>query len=211
MVRFSFLICCFAVSLMSIGCCAPMGPGCGMGCSDCDGYGSGSTITQGPLDGLRQMKRSLVCGGGCGEAYIGEWISTPPDATDPCCGDQWVGGATKCRPFCWEPGSLLGGLGLYGGRYCSGAESSAPCGCGIDACDGGCGFADGGYVETGHSYSVGGGCSSGNCGGGSGCSTCDARSSRMTSQMAQGMPASDRITRSASLRNMDQRVKQIRR
>jgi hypothetical protein len=33
----------------------------------------------------------------------------------------------------------------------------------------------------------------------------------MTSQMAQGMPASDRITRSASLRNMDQRVKQIRR
>ena len=30
---------------------------------------------------------------------MGEWISTPPDACDPCCGDQWVGGATACRPF----------------------------------------------------------------------------------------------------------------
>ena len=188
MVRFCFLVCCVAVSLMSMGCCGPMGcgPGCGvpMGCSDCDGYGHGNGIVNGPLDGLRQMKRSLVCGGGCGEAYIGEWISTPPDAVDPCCGDQWVGGATKCRPFCWEPGALLGGLGLYGGRFCSGAESSMPCGCGIDTCDGGCGFAED-YIETEYSGTVGG-CSSGNCGGGSGCSTCDARSSRMTGRWPNG-------------------------
>ncbi len=207
MVRVCFIVSCLAISLMSIGCCGPIGPGCGvpMGCSDCDGYGQ-NRVMQGPLDGLRQMKRSLVCGGGCGEAYIGEWISTPPDATDPCCGDQWVGGATRCRPFCWEPGTLLNGL--YGSRFCSGAESSAPCGCGIDTCDGGCGFSDSGYVEEGYG---GGGCSSGNCGGGSGCATCDARSTRTSSQMARRVPASDRMTRSASVRNLDARVHQIRR
>jgi len=43
---------------------------------------------------FQNFKRSLVCGSGCGEAYIGEWISTPPDAYDPCRGDQFVGGTT---------------------------------------------------------------------------------------------------------------------
>ena len=206
MVRFCLYVSCLAVSLMSVGCCGPIGPGCNipMGCSDCDGYGSNNYAPSGPLQGLRNLKRSMVCGSGCGEVYVGEWISTPPDAQDPCCGDQWVGGATKCRPFCWTPGTLLNNL--YGSRSCSGAESSAPCGCGYDTCDGGCGFDDIGYADE----FMDGGCSSGNCGGG-GCATCDARGSGTRSQMARGVPAMDGMTRSASARNMNTHVQRTRR
>ena len=133
MIRFSLMLTCLADSFLSIGCCGPRGCGLGcrvpLNCNDCDGLGHGSCIPYGPLDALRQMKRSLVCGSGCGEVYFGEWLNTPPDCADPCCGDQWVGGATPCRPFCWQwqPGMLL--RGLYGGRFCDGAESSVPCGC----------------------------------------------------------------------------------
>lgn len=112
---------------------------------------------------FQSFKRSLVCGSGCGEAYIGEWTSTPPDAYDPCCGDQWVGGATKCRPFCWQRGTFI--RNLYGGRYCSASESSTPCGCGLASCGDYGGevienYVSDEYIETGH--------------GGSGCTTCDA-------------------------------------
>ncbi len=151
------------------------GPGCGTtSCYDCDGT-SGRAIPYGPIDALRQAKRNLVCGGGCGETYVGEWRSTPPDACDPCCGDQFVGGATPCRPFCWQPGALLSTLpGLYGGRFCSGAESSVDCGCATDCCDGGCGVVggevyDSGVISGGEVISGGGGCAS--CGTG-GCATC---------------------------------------
>ncbi len=205
MVRFSLLSTCLVIAVLSIGCAGPMGPGCGnMSCSDCDGT-AGRAIPYGPLDGLRQFKRDLVCGGGgCGETYVGEWISTPPDAQDPCCGDQWVGGATKCRPFCWQPGSLLfGGLsGLYGSRYCSGAESSAPCGCG-DVCDGGCG----GEIYSDEVYGgevISGGCSSGNCG--SGCSTCSSGGSS-TPYMARSTFSG----RTGSQSRQDARVQRIRR
>ncbi|MFT5299249.1 MAG: hypothetical protein ACI87E_000190 [Mariniblastus sp.] len=196
MIRVCLFVTCLAISLMSVGCCGPMGPGCGipMGCSDCDGVGQGRV--GGPLSGLRQMKRSLVCGSGCGEVYVGEWMSTPPDSQDPCCGDQWVGGASKCRPFCWQPGAFLSGL--YGVRNCSGTESSTPCGCGESMCDGGCGI-ETGYVQQ----QVAGGCSTGNCGGGGGCATCNARGSGpANTQMVQQIPASDRMTRSASASNM---------
>ena len=203
MIRFSLILSCLAVSLMSIGCCGPMGrgPGCRIPtCSDCDGCGS-NTIPSGPLDRARQFKRSLVCGSGCGEAYVGEWISTPPDAQDPCCGDQWVGGATACRPFCWQPGALLGQLKLYGSRFCSGAESSAPCGCG-DECSG-CGcdeVIDGGYVDD-----ISGG--TGSCG----CASCNSND-KINGNMrmaAKVVPATDRMTRSA--RRLDARANQIRR
>lgn len=129
------------------GCCTPLGcgPGCDAlqgGCYDCDGSG-GRPLPCGPLDALRQARRSLVCGGGCGEVYYGEWISTPPYANDPCCGDQFTGCATRCTPFCVPPGSLLAALtvGLYGKRFdcggscseCCGAE--ADCGCGSATSD----------------------------------------------------------------------------
>ncbi len=153
-----------------------------------------------PIQNMRNLRRSLVCGSGCGEAYVGEWMSTPPDAADPCCGDQWVGGATPCRPFCWTPGTILGNL--YGGRFCTGAESSSPCGCGDFSCDGGgseeyfgeeyLGEEDiSSHVETG-------------------CATCDARSSITSSTRVAGrIPTVDPMTRSSTM--MNQRIDRMRR
>jgi len=116
------------LAIGGVGCVSGIGPGCHTGgCYDCDGM-AGRPIPHGPLDGLRQFKRQLTCGGGgCGEVYAGEWISTPPDAFDPCCGDQFVGGATPCRPFCWQPGSLLTSLRLSG-RFSDGMAHD-DCGC----------------------------------------------------------------------------------
>lgn len=144
------------------GCCAPMGPigpGCAVpSCSDCSGCGATTQyIANGPLDALRNARRKMVCGSGCGEAYVGEWISTPPDAMDPCCGDQFVGGATKCRPFCWQPGNLF--RGMYGQRVCSGDASSTPCPGSSNFCDRGCR----GRILGGRC--CGGSCNGGSCGG----------------------------------------------
>jgi len=182
-----------------------------MGCNSCDGTLVRGPVTGGPLDGLRRIKRNMTCGSGCGEVYVGEWRSTPPDCEDPCCGDQWVGGAVPARPFCgdrlacWQPGVLLGAL--YGGRFCSGAESSVPCGCGFDTCDGGC--ESEGYVEGEiMSSDTGGGCSTGNCG----CASCGSRGDMGSGiRMANGIPASDGLTRSASNRRMDLQVNRVRR
>ena len=128
----------FLAALSFSGCCAPLGsigPGCiDATCNSCSGA-SEQFIANGPIDALRNARRRLVCGSGCGETYVGEWISTPPDCSDPCCGGQFVGGATKCRPFCWQPGTLL--RGLYGQRVCSGNASSAACSCGSAGCGGG--------------------------------------------------------------------------
>ena len=140
-----------AIALLASGCCGPMGCGAGCGpvgcgggyCNDCDGMG-GQTMAMGPLDHLRICRKNLVCGSGCGETYRGEWISTPPDCNDPCCGGQFVGGAVAARPFCWQPGALLGGLcgNLYGGRFCNSCgESFAECGCGGE-------FIEEGYIES---------------------------------------------------------------
>lgn len=121
------------ISLASVGCCGVQQ------CNDCDGVGYGEPVLpQRPFDRIRNLRKGLVCGSGCGEVYVGEWTSTPPDCNDPCCGTDFVGGATPCRPKCWQPGNLfrqmLGG-GLYGGRYCDGDASSAACGCGETGCN----------------------------------------------------------------------------
>ena len=129
--------------------CGPVGAGIGGGCvtdcNDCDGgtCSAGRPMVYGPLQHLAQMRKSLVCGGGCGEVYYGEWQSTPPDACDPCCGDQFVGGAVPCNPFCWtwRPGQLFYGFfgGLYGQRFCHGCGNDfGSCGCG-SVVDSGCG------------------------------------------------------------------------
>jgi hypothetical protein len=206
------LFCCalLFVAVLAVGCCGPLGcgPGCGSGmsCNDCDGSGFERQMIGGPLDGLRQFKRSLVCGGGCGETYIGEWISTPPDCEDPCCDTEWVGGASKCRPFCWQPGALF--RGLYGSRFCNGAESSMACDCG--GCES-CGIASEVYADEGY-YSEGVMTS-----GASGCSTCQTGNcARCRSAVTTGgtrivhRPAVDPVTRSAA-RRMDPDVQRIRR
>lgn len=171
--------------LMSVGCCGPMG--CGVGCNtpscnDCEGaYYGDRIIPARPLDGLRQLRKQMVCGSGCGGVYVGEWISTPPDCEDPCCGEQWIGGATKARFGCWQPGFLL--RNLYGSRFCTDEQSSTPCGCGEITCGGDCGF-----VET-LSPSMG---ISSDCG----CAGTSATST-VGSVVHRSVPATDNITRSA--------------
>ncbi len=152
MLVFRLLVC--AVILVVAGmfsgcCCDPCGGRFMNDCAQCDdaGYAGGCGVScypTGPIDSLRQFRRKLVCGGGCGEVYRGEWISTPPDACDPCQGQQWVGGATPCRPFCWQPGTLCGLFsGFYGRRvceYCGNAFTDCQCGdCGQEV------FVDSGY------------------------------------------------------------------
>ena len=180
-VRNSFIMSSLLVaSLMMSGCCCgPGAGGCGNGygtcvtnCNDCDGGScNGGQMAYGPLQHLTQMRKSLVCGGGCGEVYYGEWQSTPPDANDPCCNDQFTGGAVPCQPFCWRPGTLFGIFGgLYGQRFCEGCGNSFDqCGCGFGSscggsCGDGCGCDSGGY-ESG-----------GVVGSGTGCSTCSSSS-----------------------------------
>ena len=149
MSRYSlFLLCALLVSVISVGCC---GPRCGVSsCNDCDGIGYGEqVIPQRPFDRLRNG--SLFCGSGCGEIYVDEWGSNPPECCDPCQGADWIGPNTSChsacRSSCWQPGDLARrlGLGLLGGRNCTGDQSSADCGCGGGCSDGGCG--DGGCSD----------------------------------------------------------------
>lgn len=174
-IRTSFILTSVIIaSLMTGCCCGPCGNmgggGCVTDCNDCDGvtYGRNPTMASGPLQHLTMLRKSMVCGGGCGEVYYGEWQSTPPDACDPCCGDQFVGGATPCQPFCWQwrPGQLLYGFlsNVYGQRLCEGSGGyfdDCSCGGGVvggyaagcDTCGGGEAF-DSGF-------------------GGGGCATCN--------------------------------------
>jgi len=152
------LICSFAVAILASGCCGPTGcgPGCGVqDCFDCDGCSQVDPYV-GPLQTVRQLRRKMVCGSGCGEVYRGEWRSTPPDCEDPCCGGQWVGGATVARPFCWQPGAILSLFPrLYGGRFCDGCgELFSDCDC--------CGD---GQVIDGGVISEGGSCGCASCSG----------------------------------------------
>lgn len=192
------------IAMAASGCCGPIGPGCvESGCYDCDGTYT-NPIPYGPLDSFRNLKRNLICGGGgCGETYYGEWISTPPDCVDPCCDDQWVGGAVKARPFCWQPGALLGACNFYGGRFCSGAESSVPCDCG-EVCDGGCDCAyyEGEYFEDEYYGEVIGE---------TGCTSCAGYSAKNagTSRMAQR--TSYTPSRNSVQARRDPQVQKIRR
>ncbi len=193
----------FLTAISFSGCCAPMGPigpGCAsVGCNDCSGCGTTTQyIANGPLDALRNARRRISCGAGCGETYRGEWISTPPDSYDPCCGDQFVGGATKCQPFCVQPGMLL--RGLYGKRMCSGDASSTPCGCGDSLCGGGCGTIVGGGMMAAPAASS-------SCG----CSTCASSAQMTTTQIVTSKPAVDRATAVAQRTNWSTQPQQSRR
>jgi hypothetical protein len=134
------------VSISFSGCMGihQLGPGVQDYCDQCDGC-SERPIPCGPLDGMAQIRRSLVCSGGCGEVYYGEWISTPPDCEDPC-GDcqEWTGG---CREKCLPCGRFSGLLsGLVGKRLrCDDSKGlfdicdlcgQAECESGCDTCSG---------------------------------------------------------------------------
>src|SRR5687767_15100972 len=68
------------------------------GCSECGPSACepcGSCRECGILPFLRYSK---TCGKGCGEIYINEWVSDPPDCCDPCdkCYGQWTGAQGPC-------------------------------------------------------------------------------------------------------------------
>ncbi len=208
-----------AVAIIVSGCCGPMGCGVGCGnvsCNDCDG-GFRQPSCGGPIDAVRNLRRNAICGSGCGETYIGEWTSTPPDCSDPCCGSAFVGGAVKARPFCRTQPLCLGCGGLlraiYGKRTCSGDESSQSCagdGGFCDSCSDG-DIVSGDYiVEDSAAFGtevVAPGPVSGGCG----CATCRAPESPMATRLAaMGQhPTGDSIA--ARARRTNQRAQQIRR
>jgi len=152
------LICSCAVAILASGCCGPQCGPCGSPCYDCDGTNQINPYV-GPFDTLRQLRRRMVCGSGCGGAYYGEWRSTPPDCEDPCCGGQWVGGAVPARPFCWQPGMYRDLIPrLYGGRFCDDCGAScSECECGGEV------VYDEGYIDQSPSSSCNcAACNSGN-------------------------------------------------
>jgi hypothetical protein len=119
--------------------CHECGPGPGQTCADCSGE----------CGILPALRRGLTCGKGCGEIYISEWISDPPDCCDPCdqCGN-WVGPNAGCNP-----GPLKRVLSaLHGYRYCPPPDCGPVCGlCPRGTCGPVCGC--GGEVlggEIGH-------------------------------------------------------------
>lgn len=190
MTRIALTITAVVLAGMMSGCCC--GP---VDCGNCDGgfvgYGGACGVGGGcgpcasPLNALAQVRKAFVCGTGCGEAYMDEWCSTPPDACDPCCGTQFVGGATPCYP-CWYPGkALLAFLQCSGQRFCQFCNCVASqCSCGAFACGpvaaGGC------CVDAGCGGGCGDGCGSTVVGEGvmggevlhspGGCATCSSRS-----------------------------------
>ena len=179
------------VVCMSVGCCGGLLP-CGpTSCNDCDGLSyAAQPIPQRPLAAIRSGK--IFCGSGCGEVYVDEWLSTPPECSDPCSGGNFVGtgasscgasscgvsscgvsscGCAACRAICcWQPGNLLRRFArlskLIGGRCCTGGQSSGACGGGSCGC--GCGLLGCGCLLGGRNCGGGscgsGGCSSGSCG-----------------------------------------------
>lgn len=153
------------------GCCTPFGPGCHSGnCYDCEG-----TNQYIPMAPFQDLRHRLTCaGGGCGEVYIGEWISTPPDCPDPCCDDQFVGGASKCAPGCWTLGSLFDWR-RFSGRY----DDGGCCDSGCDSCGGEEYLGEESYFDAGAVeepvYQ----------GGSGGCSTCSTRGAGGRTQFAQ--------------------------
>ena len=86
------------------GCCCLDQMYCPTGCDGvvAGGGGYGDCCGTCGVRPLRQCAANhLGCGMGCGNVYVGEWVSDPPDRCDPCdgCGN-WTG------PRCCPPGIL---------------------------------------------------------------------------------------------------------
>ncbi|QDV26619.1 hypothetical protein [Aureliella helgolandensis] len=134
--------------LLGTGCCIQGG---GAMYSSCD---TGACGMGG--NGLGAIARGAGCQGGCGDTYVGEWLSEPP-VVDNC--GYACGGCGQCNS-CQPVRNLL--RALWGTPYMGGCGDSA-CDGGCDSCGGG-GFA-GDFVSGGGEYvssHSGGGC---NCGG----------------------------------------------
>ena len=97
--------------------------GCHTGCGPC-----GCSFPL--LHCFRTLCSQRFCGSGCGEVYLGDWSSDPPDYSDPCddCGN-WLG-AGCCVPNWWK-NFTYNPLGWF--NCCQGCP---------------CGYSDGPATET---------------------------------------------------------------
>ena len=140
-----------AATMMTIGGCCVNRPFCATGACDPGPVATGGCASGccGPLAGA--VGNALSCGAGCGEIYVDEWVSDPPDCCDPCdnCGN-WVGPRQCCRPL-----SFLNPCNWFGVRYhddCGGCGTCSACLPACDSCGGGgcdsCGHSGGEYLET---------------------------------------------------------------
>jgi hypothetical protein len=138
--------CCFSWPRPIVwnGCCNDCGPGPCESCCDC------------PQECgiLPWFWRNRICGQGCGDVYVGEWISDPPDCCDPCdpCHGCYIGPQGCCN---------LGPLqrllaALHGYSYCPPPDCGPVCG----LCNKGCCTAD----HVGYELQGEAGCAT--CGGG---------------------------------------------
>lgn len=171
MFRYCLATLAIAAALSFSGCCSFHA-----GCSDCGGVGTGGHPAYGPVESFRTWRKSLTCGNGCGEVYVDEWCSHPPDCQDPCdfgnCGTQLAcGGCGQCG-ICRRPIRPLKTAfhlvqGIYGKRTCADCGGCDPCGCGGEIIESGCDCCSTTYAEgTIVSDYVDGqssGCASGNC------------------------------------------------
>jgi hypothetical protein len=114
------LLPCLALALLS-GCCVHRGGVrhaefeslvSASSCAGCEGCDSAPACgwDRGLLNPLRSL---LSCGSGCGEWYVDEWLSDPPDCCDP--GDNW-GNWVGPQPCCKGHGSPLHRRNLWGTR-----------------------------------------------------------------------------------------------
>ena len=121
----------FAAALMT-GCCGGPSP-CGVDCGNCDGV-AGPVVPHRPFDRLRNARRGLLCGNGCGEVYTGEWSSYPPDCCDPCDNSYQCTPPIRLQPRRW----LTMMTGWYGQRHPRGYAGCDECGDCISETDCGC-------------------------------------------------------------------------
>jgi hypothetical protein len=155
-------------------CCQPRcgdpcgGLGCGPACNTCClclpkpiiWNGACNDCAPGPCEScacptecgiLPWLRRSKVCGKGCGEVYWGEWISDPPDCCDPC--DPCYGCYTGPNDGCCHLGPCQRLLAaLHGYKYCPKPCCGEVCGgfCHKGACGGCGGCGEVGCTSCGH-------------------------------------------------------------
>jgi len=95
--------------IMWNGACNECGPGPDQACASCGGC-------RGPFGLFPGLGHCLSCGKGCGEVYVDEWASDPPDCCDPCdkCHGQFTG---QQGPCCLGPAQRILAA-IHGYSYC---------------------------------------------------------------------------------------------
>ena len=137
---------CFDTGVCSPSCASPKGVPCAKGC--------GGKGCSGGFGILSALYGHTWHGCGCGELYIHEWLSDPPDCCDPCdsCYGAYVGPQQNCPRICVDP--LLWQWAHFGKHCRCDRAWCDPCNgsCATCDCQGGCG--------------CGGSCKGGKCDGG---------------------------------------------